>query len=73
VLLMGGAKDRIVASADVAATCARLGPTCTFVSLAQADGASTDYGHIDPVVGVTAAEEVYPMVEQFLVAHRAAP
>jgi hypothetical protein len=46
-------------------------PDCTYRLLAVSEGFSVDYGHIDPVVGLTAREEVYPLVTGFLVEQRA--
>jgi len=43
-----------------------------FVILSKASGFRADYGHGDLVVGRHAAEEVFPLVEKFLWAHRQA-
>ncbi len=69
LLLMGAAADRIVAAADVEATCARYSQ-CEYRLLGLEGGMSLDYGHIDPVVGMSAPTEVYPIIVEFLDAHR---
>jgi polyhydroxyalkanoate synthase len=69
LLVMGASHDHIVAAKDAAAAC-RYFPACSYVELGIAGGFSVDYGHVDPVVGTTAAAEVYPLVGAFLDAHR---
>ncbi len=70
MLLFGAADDGVVSEADVAATCDRY-PNCEYVRLGRAQGFAGDYGHVDPVVGRTARDEVYPHVLEFL--QRTAP
>jgi len=65
LLVMGGAVDKVVPAADVKAACDRI-PDCTYRLLGKAGGFSTDYGHIDPIVGRTARDEVYPVIAGFL-------
>lgn len=65
VLVLGGSVDRVAPPANVSAACEVL-PLCEFRLLGTASGLSTEYGHIDPVVGVTARIEVYPQVHQWL-------
>lgn len=65
LLLMGAARDGVVSEADVAATCARY-PNCEYLRLGREQGFSDDYGHVDPVLGRTARDEVYPHVLEFL-------
>lgn len=72
LLLMAGAQDRLVAAEDVRRTCAEY-PRCRFELLGQAAGYSVDYGHVDPVVGISAPAEVYPVVEAFLREHPPRP
>lgn len=69
ILVMGGPKDRIATEPDVAAACA-IFSDCRYIKLAESTGFSSDYGHIDPVVGTTAHAEVYPLIFQFLNEHR---
>jgi len=69
LLVMGGAVDRVVSEPDVARTCEWFAD-CTYQRLGTTEGFSTDYGHIDPVVGETAREEVYPLIVEFLASHR---
>lgn len=65
VLVLGGSVDRVAPPANVEAACAVL-PVCEFRLLGIESGLSTEYGHIDPVVGVTARIEVYPQIHQWL-------
>ena len=69
LLVMGAPLDKVVAEPDVRATCS-IFPDCTYRLLAASEGLSTDYGHVDPVVGRTARDEIYPMVLDFLETHR---
>jgi len=62
ILAFGATRDRLVHSEDVALTCERLAD-CTYVEL-------EGYGHVDPVLGETAREEVYPVVIGWLEAQR---
>lgn len=72
LLVFGGAVDRIVPWYGAEKACARFGD-CRFVFLGVADGFSVDYGHVDPVVGITAPTEVYPLIEAFLADQIAPP
>jgi pimeloyl-ACP methyl ester carboxylesterase len=69
VLAMGGTVDRIAPWEDVRTACDVL-PDCRFRLMGVEGGFSVDYGHVDPVLGKTAATEIYPVVEDFLEAHR---
>ena len=66
MLVMAGSVDHVAPAGDVAAACETYSP-CEFVLLGRESGFSTDYGHIDPVVGTTARGEIYPMIHNFLV------
>jgi pimeloyl-ACP methyl ester carboxylesterase len=68
LLTFGGTNDKVVHHLDVAETC-RAFEDCTYVELSISNGYSFDYGHIDPVVGITARDEVYPVVGAFLASH----
>jgi len=72
LLVFGASKDRVVPEPDVAAACS-IYPDCTYRLLGTAGGFSVEYGHIDPVLGLTAPEEVYPVIRDFLEQHRPAP
>ncbi|MEZ4235468.1 MAG: alpha/beta fold hydrolase [Myxococcota bacterium] len=72
MLVLGAPDDNVVAVDDVRATC-DVYPDCTYRELSVAEGFSTDYGHVDPVVGTTARTEVYPLVVDFLQAHAPEP
>lgn len=72
MLVMGAPADRIVAEPDVAAAC-QVYADCTYVELSTDHGFSVDYGHVDPVLGRSAATEVYPRIVSFLAQHRAQP
>ncbi len=71
-LLLGGSVDKIVPEPNVAATCARMAD-CTYQVLGTAGGLSTEYGHVDPIVGRTARDEVYPLIGSFLAGHVVRP
>jgi pimeloyl-ACP methyl ester carboxylesterase len=62
ILAFGATRDRLVSSEDVALTCERL-PDCTYVEL-------EGYGHVDPVLGTTAREAVFPTVVAWLEGQR---
>ncbi len=77
LLALGAPLDRVVAEADVVATCAQLAG-CRYVSLSVATGLSSDYGHVDPMLGARARDDVYPLIADFLLSqererHRAWP
>lgn len=71
LLAMAGVRDKIVAPEDVKTTC-DLFERCEFVSLGVEGGFSTDYGHVDSVLGETARAEVYPMILRWLDGQREA-
>jgi polyhydroxyalkanoate synthase len=58
LLVAAGPLDRVVGESNVAVAC-EIFPDCRYVRLAE-------YGHIDPVVGIRAREEVYPQIVAFL-------
>ena len=64
ILVMSGSMDKVAPRPNVEAAC-DIYVDCTYVAL---DG----YGHVDPVVGTTAREEVYPLIEEWLEARRTA-
>jgi len=69
LLVLCGVADKVVPEPDVASTCERF-TDCTYQQLSVDEGFSFDYGHIDPVMGNSAREEVYPLVSAFLASHR---
>lgn len=69
LLVLGAPDDRIVSHRDVAHACSVF-PDCTYRLLSQEEGFTVDYGHVDPVVGVSAPGEVYPLILEFLDGHR---
>jgi len=70
LLVLGSPDDHIASERDVAWAC-EIFAECEYVLLSQDNGFSADYGHIDPVVGTTAHDEVYPLLFDFLEEHRA--
>jgi hypothetical protein len=68
LLVMGAPLDRVVSEADVRATC-DVFTDCRYQLLAKSAGLSTDYGHVDPVIGRDARTEVYPLFVGFLGEH----
>lgn len=70
MLVMGGPLDGIVSEPDVAEAC-DVYPDCTYIRLDRASGFSRDYGHVDPLFGRDASEEVWPLILDFLAAQRA--
>lgn len=69
LLVLGAADDRIAAHEDVAHAC-RIFARCAYRLLAERTGFSVDYGHVDPVIGLSAQREVTPIVLEFLEEHR---
>lgn len=69
LLVMGAPADRIASEADVATAC-RLSTDCVYHRLGVEDGFSHDHGHVDPVVGTTAEQEITPLILDFLQRHR---
>jgi pimeloyl-ACP methyl ester carboxylesterase len=69
LLAFGGSRDKIVPASNVEESCA-LYPSCRYVLLGKDSGFSVDYGHVDPVLGLTAPAEVYPLISAFLAEHR---
>ncbi len=65
LLVLSGSVDQVAPPANVACTCAHY-PDCRYLELGRAGGFATDYGHVDSIVGLTAAEEVYPLIQAFL-------
>ena len=65
LLVMGGQQDHIVHPDNAAAAC-DVFPDCDFISLDPSAGFSVPYGHVDPLLGVTARQEVYPLISDFL-------
>jgi hypothetical protein len=69
LLVMAGDADQIAGAENCAAAC-EIFSDCRFESLTVEGGYASDYGHIDPVLGATAAGEIYPLISDFLSAHR---
>ncbi len=65
MLVLVGTQDFVAPATDVAHACSVL-RRCTYQELGRQSGFSVDYGHIDVVVGQTAAQEVFPLVSDFL-------
>jgi len=65
VLVLGGAADQVIDADDAATTCEAL-PACTYQLLGTEGGMSTDYGHVDSLLGLSSAAEVYPVIAGFL-------
>jgi pimeloyl-ACP methyl ester carboxylesterase len=72
VLVLAGSVDRVAPQANVTAACKVL-PQCEVRILGTQSGLSTEYGHIDLVVGMTARIEVYPQIHHWLKAQAALP
>ncbi|MCB9759823.1 MAG: alpha/beta fold hydrolase [Alphaproteobacteria bacterium] len=68
MLVVAGSVDKVAVPSTVAAAC-DVYEDCEFVLAGRETGFSTDYGHIDPVVGATARGEIYPLVSGFLAEH----
>lgn len=71
LLVLGAPADRIAHEPDVAHAC-EIFSDCRYLRLGLEEGFSADYGHVDPVIGTTAHDEVYPLILDFLEAHRPA-
>ncbi len=65
LLVMGGDKDLVAPWANVSPACSVYSP-CDLVHLAPEGGFDRHYGHLDPMLGVTAARDVYPLIGDFL-------
>ena len=72
MLVLGSPDDHIASERDVAFAC-EIFPDCSYVLLSEDNGFAADYGHIDPIVGTTAHDEVYPLIFDFLADHRDDP
>ncbi len=70
LLVLAGSDDFVAPADDVAHACTVL-KRCTFQELGRSTGFSTDYGHIDIVVGETASAEVFPLISRYLSGPRA--
>jgi pimeloyl-ACP methyl ester carboxylesterase len=70
MLVLAGSEDFIAPAPDVAHACTVL-KRCVYQEIGRSTGFSVDYGHIDIVVGDTAATEVFPLVADFLESPRA--
>ncbi len=71
LLVLSGSVDRVAPPANVACSC-ELFPDCRYLELGRSTGFSTDYGHVDSIVGLTAKDEVYPIILEFLEGQRGA-
>ncbi len=71
LLVLAGSVDQVAPPASVACAC-EIFPSCEYRLLGREAGLTTDYGHIDTLVGTTARDEVYPVIGAFLDAQRAA-
>lgn len=65
MLVLGGSDDKIVSEPDVRATCRKF-PNCEYRLLGTAGGLSTEYGHVDALLGRSAQTEVYPIILDWL-------
>lgn len=66
VYVLAANHDRVAPPDDVVAACDVL-PDCRVQVLGTETGFSVDYGHVDPLLGTTAATEVYPLIRAWLV------
>lgn len=71
VLALAASRDRIAPPEDALAACEVL-PDCEARLLGVEGGLSVDYGHVDPLLGRTAATEVYPIIVEWLREHSGA-
>ncbi len=71
LLVLAGSVDQ-VAPPDMVACACEIFPDCRYQLLGREAGLSTDYGHVDPLLGTTAMDEVYPLIRAFLDDQRAA-
>ena len=65
LLVLAGSVDQVAPPDTVSCAC-EIFPDCDYRLLGREAGLSTDYGHVDPLVGTTAREEVFPLVGAFL-------
>ena len=65
LMVMGGDKDLVAPWDNVHPACAVYSP-CELVHLSPDGGFDRHYGHLDPMLGVTAERDVYPLIGDFL-------
>ncbi len=70
MLVLAGSQDYVAPPSDVAHACTVL-KRCSYQEIGLETGYEADYGHIDIVVGEHAAQEVFPLIGDFLGAPRA--
>lgn len=64
-LVLAGAGDRLIPEQNVTYACSQLSD-CRVEVIGLDEGYITDYGHIDTVLGVSARDEIYPLIGDFL-------
>jgi polyhydroxyalkanoate synthase len=69
LLVLGGSADRIVPAANVEHTC-EIFANCTYRLMGTDGGMSTEYGHVDAMVGKASEAEIYPIIAQWLADQR---
>ena len=70
VFFVAGALDQLAPPAQALEAFARVGSTAKRVEVfGRANGYAHDYGHVDLVLGQTAAAEVFPVLLDWLVEH----
>jgi pimeloyl-ACP methyl ester carboxylesterase len=73
VLLVAGSRDRLTPPNDIERVHERIGSKDkTFVVAGKREGFDHDYSHVDLVLGSHAPDEIYPLVTDWLDAHRPA-
>jgi len=71
MLVVAGSRDRLTPPADLARLVERLGSSDkTFVVAGHASGFAHEYSHVDLVLGRHAPDEIYPLVSEWLDAHK---
>jgi pimeloyl-ACP methyl ester carboxylesterase len=71
ILVIAGSKDGLTPARDLEAVYRRIAsPDKTFRIIGKAQGFAHDYSHADLILGLHAPEDVYPVVLQWLEAHR---
>src|SRR6185295_7183025 len=71
IMIIAGSKDGLTPARDLERVYERIAsPDKAFRVIGKANGFAHDYSHADLVLGLHAPDDVYPVVRQWLDAHR---
>ena len=72
MMMIAGSRDLLAPPRSVEVGRAALGGAARYVVAGKSHGFSSDYGHVDLVLGRRAPDEISPLVESFLASHSSA-